>query len=1026
MDGGIMSSVKFEFCGFRLDPANAILRRGAEPLPLALKPFKVLCLLVQRRGELVTKEEFFEAVWPDIYVTEASLSVAVRAIRVALGDVAVAPRYIQTVARRGYRFIAPVTVVQPEHDDPLSIGVSAFPKATRMRSRWRVGRTEPLANLERLYQQASIGIKQVAFITGEAGIGKTTFIEMALERITRFGVGVWWSSCIEHFGTAEAFLPLIETLQALCRSADGPFILTLLRKHAPTWLAQMPGFVDANDRSALQIEVFGATRERMIREFCDLAEVLSAHRPWVIILEDLHWSDFATLDVLSRLARRDCRAAVLILATYRPTDVSTGGHPIRALHRDLQIHGLSKEILLDRLSQTEVRQYLSLRFEDSEIAPALAGHFFGRTYGQPLFVVSLVDYFVAQGAIIETDGKWRLQPQKGIDQDGMPQDLQELITCQIDHLKTEEQELLEAASAAGAEFSSTVVAWAVGDDAEEVELKLETLARKGQILRSADVTEWPDGTVSGCYAFQHSLFQEVLYRRLPPKKRIRIHRRLGERLEAGYGDQTADIASLLGVHFEEGRDFPKAVLYLAKAAESASKRFGNQEAANYLTRALNLANRFPADEQIIIKLQLLWQRGRVLRAAGKIEAAIDDLRAVVSSAVEAKDPASEVKALVTLSQFYTYVDRRRCLEFADLALERSRHLEDTGAKMQAEDNSALLNLGLRGWRKDDVDYCRRALQSTVKFKDSINLIRRYMIECNLYLLSAKYRECSMAADFLQQLAQKKGDSYSFTVFSSFGAISLLHLGAWRDLLRHINNSLTQTEKNANPHVSGHNRVLMAWLHAEAMDYKGAISKCEEVLHLSTANLSTYVLGRNVLAIACVGLGDFQGARIHFDEAIKQIDADGAMESVFFPYHCNNYCEYWIAVGDLAQAHEQAVRLYEIASAPPEGTYLALAHRLMATIAIAKGDFDQAGVELSRAQVIVESGDFPLAGWRVYETSALYYGLLGDNVRAADFQNRSERVIRTLASNFDQDEPLRTSLVSNWEARKKRRKPQPNN
>ena len=91
-----------------------------------------------------------------------------------------------------------------------------------------------------------------------------------------------------------------------------------LRNHAPTWLLQLPGLLDARDRAAVQAEIFGATRERMFREFCDLLEALGAECPWIVVLEDLHWSDFATVNALSRFARGDRKAAVLVLASYRP------------------------------------------------------------------------------------------------------------------------------------------------------------------------------------------------------------------------------------------------------------------------------------------------------------------------------------------------------------------------------------------------------------------------------------------------------------------------------------------------------------------------------------------------------------------------------------------------------------------------------------------------------------------------------------------------------------------------------------
>jgi DNA-binding winged helix-turn-helix (wHTH) protein len=211
---------KLDFEGFRLDPANARLWRGDEPIALAPKPFEALCRLVERAGELVTKDELLDAVWPNLHVSESSLSVAISALRSALGDDPSAPRFIQTVSRRGYRFITSVTP-SLESEQPLA----AIPAAAGLRPRWRVGRTAPLETLESALLQSLVGNRQVVFITGEAGIGKTTLVEMAIERMSRLDVGVLWGRCTELFGKHEAFLPLIEALNELCSGADGHFLL---------------------------------------------------------------------------------------------------------------------------------------------------------------------------------------------------------------------------------------------------------------------------------------------------------------------------------------------------------------------------------------------------------------------------------------------------------------------------------------------------------------------------------------------------------------------------------------------------------------------------------------------------------------------------------------------------------------------------------------------------------------------------------------------------------------------------------
>jgi len=125
--------------------------------------------------------------------------------------------------------------------------------------------------------------------------------------------------CIEHYGAGEAFLPVLEALDRCCRATGGSGLITRLQRWAPTWLAQMPGLLSAHENEELQRDIVGATKERMLRELVGVLEALSQELPLVMVLEDLHWSDAATLDAISLLAQRRDLARLLIIGTYRPS-----------------------------------------------------------------------------------------------------------------------------------------------------------------------------------------------------------------------------------------------------------------------------------------------------------------------------------------------------------------------------------------------------------------------------------------------------------------------------------------------------------------------------------------------------------------------------------------------------------------------------------------------------------------------------------------------------------------------------------
>ena len=179
---------------------------------------------------------------------------------------------------------------------------------------------------------------------------------------------------------------------------------------------------------------------------------------------------------------------------------------------------------------------------------------------------------------------------------GAPETLSQMIQKQVERLTADEQAMLAVGCVAGAEFSAAV-GTAGGIGAEEAERRCDALARRGQFLRAIGVAEWPDGTVAGRYAFIHSLYQHVLYVRLPFGQRARLHLRTGERLEQGYGQRAGEIAGELAVHFAEGRDIARAAQYHQQAAKVALRQHGYREAADHLTRALDFLKALPDSRQ---------------------------------------------------------------------------------------------------------------------------------------------------------------------------------------------------------------------------------------------------------------------------------------------------------------------------------------------------------------------------------------------------------------------------------------------
>ena len=489
-----------------------------------------------------------------------------------------------------------------------------------------------------------------------------------------------------------------------------------------------------------------------------------------------------------------------------------------------------------------------------------------------------------------------------------------------------------------------------GGDLIEIESIFERLSRQGHIVAAAGTSEWPDGTYSGLYSFQHALYQEVLYQRLSPAQRVQAHRRLGERLEDAYGAAAADIAPILAVHFEQGREFARAVSYFGKAAESSSKRLGNTEAAKYLTRALALVPRLAEPQQFLARISLLRQRGWVRRTLGDLLGSLEDLNTIISCAVEAGDRRLEVSSLLALSRFCLHADRRLCLEAADRAVTRSRDIDDPALQFLARATSASTNLYLKGWREQDAEVCRQAMQMTAGARDHGTLIRRYGIQGILECSRSNYLACRVAATQGKALARQAGDIYTFVLFNVMESTALLHLGEWRELQRETAAARALAERNANRPAIALCQLTMAWLHVEALDFEGARGRCETIEdRVFEGNPFPFYFQRAVLAKALVGLGEYEKAAEQFAAIDHKLRADGGdLDFTIYTPLCYCRAEHGLATGDIAQARAQATLLYDYALPAPDRNHLALAYLLRARIAAAEGDVAEADAQLSCA------------------------------------------------------------------------------
>jgi predicted ATPase/DNA-binding winged helix-turn-helix (wHTH) protein len=602
-----------QFESFRLDLANECLWRDGQPITLPPKPFALLRYLVDHPGRLITHDELLDAIWPETWVQPQVLRTYVLELRKILGDNIGRTRFIQTQPKRGYRFIARVTeggVSSGEADESIgqapaqrldqtqaeiSAGISAEIMGEAVAA-GIIGRERELALLHAQLPVVQKSRRRIVFITGEAGIGKTALVDAFCRRVAQSGDAcIARGQCIEGFRATEEYYPVMEALGRICAGSERA--RGVLARIAPGWLPR-------SGRSSLTDDSEGAghgdRRDRLAGDLCVAIEELTTEQPLVLVLEDLHWADAATLSLLSALARRRAAAKLLIVASCAPREAEES-QPCLRLRQDLLMRQLCAEIVLHPLRRFAVEQLLSRRLEQEPLPPGLAAFVHQHSQGNPLFAIAILEHLIAQSYLVRVETQGAAQwEQRGSFEDkeaSIPSGLAQMIDVDIEKLAPEEQRILEAGSLSGIAFPVWAVAAALDADAAAIEEACDALARRVFFVQHGGHDELPGGAQSSFYVFVHSLYREVIYRRQPATRRFAGHLRIARRLGEIFAGREASVAREIAFQHEAATDWYGAVDALRLAAAHAAGRDAPGEAAELLERAAHLAGKLGERER---------------------------------------------------------------------------------------------------------------------------------------------------------------------------------------------------------------------------------------------------------------------------------------------------------------------------------------------------------------------------------------------------------------------------------------------
>ena len=535
--------------------------------------------------------------------------------------------------------------------------------------------------------------------SGEPGVGKSTLVDAFLHEAAPSGAVAGVGQCLAQRGPGEPYMPVLDALGALARGPSGDAVVAALARRAPTWLVELPWLLGEGEQAeAARQRAQGSTRTRMLREMLEALDAVCASVPVVLVLEDLHWADDSTLDLVAALLRRREPARLLLLGTFRSAGDAAGRGARARARRARAVRGAGGRTARARGGRRPPRGSATRRRRCPTASRSVLAR---RSGGNPLFMRNLLDHWLADGTLVERAGAVALDASAGAGG-----------RRAADPARAHPRPARAAAgrgrgAARGRQrrrarrSRSTTLAAALDRDREAVAARCDELARRTRLIERRE-----DG-----HAFQHDLHREVLYELLPPDARARLHARVGAHLADAYGTAASGMAAELGFHFVAGRDPERAVRFLRLAAERAFGRNAHAEGIRHLRGALDAAAELEAGtERTRSEVELLSSLGQALVATGGWSAAEaeDALLRARALAARLSDNEPLVSVLLALATLY---ELRGEFSRANAMAHECEQLVPSGTAGQELESSELLacNLFHQGSFARALEYAERGV-----------------------------------------------------------------------------------------------------------------------------------------------------------------------------------------------------------------------------------------------------------------------------------------------------------------------------
>lgn len=906
--------------------------------------------------------------------------------------------------------------VQTKHSNPTRIDTAGDSFASGAGTTAFVGREREMLHLEALLGKARGGVGRIAFVTGEPGLGKTSLVNEFLKRTTRQNPAMLCLTghCVEQYGASEAYLPFFNAVSSSLNGPAKKFVAATLLSHAPAWSMQFTSsaFSAIDVRAQLQRETIGATGERMLREMGDCLNALTLKGPVVLLLEDLHWADPPSVNLIRYLGQIVGGMRLLLIGTYRPEELEYINRPLKDCTGELKAHDQCEEIVLGMLGREEIANHLDGRFSPNDFSQELSILIEEKTGGHPLFTTRLARHLAERGGIIKRNSNWSLAQDISQISLEMPESVLALIRRRIELLNETDRRLLQYASPQGEEFLSRVLAELVAIDQLEVEERLDRLARSSHLLRHFGEEELPDGSMATRYRFVHALYQNVLYEDLVAERRRQLHRQIGDLLERFYADKSAQIAAQLAMHFERAREFNRAIKYLVQVGDNSARVHATVEAIEHYSRALELVAKLSAADSVAVSASLLIKRGTMNLNCSRFDEAIADFERAIELARTIAAFETEHAALngLIITFFFTH----RIAEMtprAEEALKLSERSRNTGLRFETLAYMAQRNT-CYGELDDAIKLNEQIIAEATAVEDKAALAMALLQRGQLHLHQTEYAQALVMLDRGVNKTLELGDNFKhmYGLFmlgmaqANFGKISLAL--ATFERFRAI------AERNGDRAWLVRYPNCVGWIYREMQDVERAVLHDRKGTDMTEGSAFQEVLAHSLINLSY----DYVESDVPEESRSALVKAEAARDRDMWMRWRHNIrlqaaqAEYWLARKDATKAERYADELLRVATVHQDRKYIATAHKILGEIAVERGLADVAEREFRDSVAVLRQYPAPLLAWKTHAALGRLLMKNGSVDSARQTFDEAAGIIKGLAANTD-DEGLRHTFVN---------------